>query len=59
MAYEQYKGSKTTDDFQAKGGMANDLVRDFQNSLIRAPPHIMRWLLERSKQPKKPKTDSQ
>ena len=59
MAYEQYKGSKTTDDFQAKGGMASDLVRDFQNGLIRAPPHIMRWLLERSKQPKKPKLDSQ
>ena len=60
MAYEKYKGSKTTDEFQANGGMADDLVRDFQKGLIEAPQYIIRWLRERSQQPKKPKTtDSQ
>ena len=59
-AYEQYKGSKTTDEFQANGGRTDDLVRDFQKGLIGAPQYIMRWLRERSQQPKKPKTtDSQ
>ena len=55
-AYEQYKGSKTTDEFRANGGMADDLVRDVQKGLITAPQYIIRWLRERPQQPKKPKT---
>ena len=59
-AYEKYKGSKTTDEFQANGGRTVDLVRDFQKDLIEAPQYIIRWLRDRSQQPKKPKTtDSQ
>jgi len=58
-AYEQYKGSKTTDEFRANGGMADDLVRDFKRGLIKAQPSIRRWLEKLSQQPKKPKTDSQ
>ena len=58
-AYEQYKGSKTTDEFQANGGRTDDLVRDFQKGLIGAPQYIMRWLREHPQQPKKPKTDPQ
>jgi len=58
-AYEQYKGSKTTDEFQANGGRTHDLVRDFKKGLIGAPQYIMRWLREHSQQPKKPKTDLQ
>ena len=58
-AYEKYKGSKTTDEFQANGGRTDDLVRDFQKGLIGAPQYIMRWLREHPQQPKKPKTDPQ
>ncbi len=58
-AYEQYKGSKTTDEFRANGGMADDLVRDFKRGLIKAQPSIRTWLEKLSQQPKKPRTDSQ
>ena len=58
-AYEQYKGSKTTDEFRANGGMADDLVRDFKRGLIKAQPSIRRWFEKLSQQPKKPRTDSQ
>ena len=58
-AYEQYKGSKTTDEFRANGGMADDLVRDFKRGLIKAQPSIRRRLEKLTQQPKKPRTDSQ